>query len=173
MSRLRRIEQQDRVFFITTNLARNLAHFTPAERDLILDSLSQTRGKHRFSLLGYVVMPDHLHLLIATTDRLSDIMHNLKRRSAFAIGKSRRTDGPLWQSRYFDSICRHRRDVGKKLEYIHDNPVVGGLVKRADEWLWSSACFYSKTRAPIVLPDPVDFSGDPDDLLWPAPWRRV
>jgi hypothetical protein len=80
--------------------------------------------------------------------------------------------GPLWQARYFDFTCRRTRDIANKLDYIHDNPVKAGLVRHAGEWRWSSAGFYSKRGKPMVVPDVRDFSGDPDGLLWPAPWRR-
>jgi putative transposase len=173
MSRLRRLEQQDRIFFVTSNLAKGTASLAERERDLVLASLAQTRTAHGFLLFGYVVMPDHVHAVLAVTrGSLSDIMHEWKRTSASSIQKARRNRGPSWQARYFDFICRRTRDVGNKLEYIHQNPVVAGLVSRADQWRWSSVGFYSKTHVPPIIPDIMDFSGDPDELLWPAPWRR-
>ena len=173
MSRLRRIAQQDRIFFVTSNLARGALNLSERERDLVLNLLAETRSAHGFLLLGYVVMPDHVHALLAiVSGSLSDIMHQWKRTSASSIQKTRGKQGPLWQSRYFDFICRRTRDVGNKLDYIHQNPVVAQLVNHADEWRWSSAAFYSKLRAPGIIPDIMDFSGDPDELLWPAPWRR-
>lgn len=173
MSRLRRIEQQDRIFFVTSNLARGAASFSETEGDLVLDSLAETRKAQDFLLFGYVVMPDHVHAVVAViSGSLSDIMHQWKRSSASSIQKARGKRGPLWQARYFDFICRRTRDVGNKLEYIHQNPVVAGLVSGAEEWRWSSVGFYSKRYAPPILPDIMDFSGDPDELLWPAPWRR-
>ena len=174
VSRLRRIEQQDRIFFVTSNLARGAADLSPIERDLVLNSLSETRTTHGFLLFGYVVMPDHIHALFAViASSLAEIMHQWKASTARSVQKLRGKHGPLWQARYFDFICRRTRDVANKLDYIHENPVMAGLVSRADEWRWSSAGFYAKTRAPLVVPDIMDFSGDPDELLWPAPWRRT
>jgi putative transposase len=173
MSRLRRIEQQDRIFFVTSNLAKGASNLSETERDLVLNSLAETRTAHGFLLFGYVVMPDHVHAVLAIiSGSLSDIMHQWKRSSASSVQKARGKHGPLWQARYFDFICRRTRDVGNKLEYIHQNPVIAELVNQADEWRWSSAGFYSKKRTPIIVPDFMDFSGDPDELLWPAPWRR-
>jgi putative transposase len=173
MSRLRRIEQQDRIFFVTSNLARGVPSFSETERDLVLSLLAEARTAHGFLLFGCVVMPDHVHALFAVVSSpLADIMHRWKRDSAHSIQKTRGKRKPLWQARYFDFICRRTRDVGNKLEYIHQNPVMAGLVSRADEWRWSSAAFYLKTLTPIIVPDFMDFSGDPDELLWPAPWRR-
>src|SRR5258708_2852823 len=75
------------------------------------------------------------------------------------------------QARYFDFICRHSRDVSDKLRYIHENPAVAGLVSPDAEWRWSSAAYYSRTAVPTLVPDIMEFSGDPNELLWPAPWR--
>jgi len=173
MSRLRRIEQQDRIFFVTSNLAKGVPNLSAPERDLVLNSLSDTRATHGFLLLGYVVMPDHVHALLAVVSgSLSDIVHLWKSKTARSVQKTRRKRGPLWQARYFDFICRRTRDVANKLEYIHQNPVVAGLVKWPGGWLWSSAGYYANTCSPLIVPDPVDFSGDPDELLWPAPWTR-
>ena len=65
MSRLRRIEQQDRIFFVTSNLARGVPNLSETERDLVLNSLGETRTAHKFLLFGYVVMPDHVHAVLA------------------------------------------------------------------------------------------------------------
>ena len=174
MSRLRRIADQDRIFFVTTNLANGAENLSPSERDQVLNFLAETRTRHKFLLLGYVVMPNHAHLLIAViSGSLSGIMRQWKQGSAHAIQKARGKPGPLWQARYFDFICRRARDVGNKLEYIHQNPIAARLVSHAAEWRWSSAPFYSKSGAPLIIPDVMDFSGDPDELLWPAPWRRM
>ena len=138
----------------------------------MLNLLNEARRRHEFLLLGFVVMPDHAHVVIVTrTCPLPEIMHSWKLRSALAIGKSRVKKGPVWQARYFDYICRRARDVSEKLEYVHQNPVSAGLVEHPDEWRWSSASFYLKTRTTFLVPDSMDFSGDPDELLWPAPWR--
>jgi putative transposase len=172
MSRLRRIEENNRIFFVTTNLAPNLAHLSPCERDTVLDLLAQTRARHKFLLLGYVVMPNHAHILLATmSSPLPKIVQSWKIRTALAINELRAKTGLVWQARYFDFICRRAHDVSDKLAYIHQNPVAAGLVTYPNEWKWSSASFYSKKGTPTLVPDLMDFSGDRDELLWPAPWR--
>ena len=173
MSRLRRIAIQDRIFFVTTNLANGVAPLSPTERDLVLNALNALRGPHRFLILGYVIMPDHTHLLLASTEEsVSQIMHQWKFKTGFAILKARGNRGSLWQPRYFDFICRRNRDVSNKLQYIHENPVEAGLARSGIDWRWSSAAYYANTGTSPVVPDQMDFSGDPDELLWPAPWRR-
>lgn len=173
MSRLRRIVDTDRIFFVTTNLDPSVAKLTPAERDVVLDWLGRARARNHFLLLGYVVMPEHVHALVAVIlGSLGEIMNGWKSNAARVIQRARGKSGPLWQARYFDFICRRTRDVSNKLEYIHGNPVEAGFVKRPSEWRWSSAAFYDREGNAPLIPDVMDFSGDPDELLWPAPWRR-
>ncbi len=172
MSRLRRIALTDRIFFVTTNLHRKAAPFSPSERTLLLESLAAERQRTVFYLYGYVVMPSHLHLLLDPGEQaLSDLMRNYKSKAALSLVNAGTRRGPFWQSRYYDSICRHVRNFGDKLEYIHNNPVESKLVSRPEDWLWSSAAWYVNRSRPPVPIDPIDFASDPDALLWPAPWR--
>jgi len=91
MSRLRRIADRDRVFFVTTNLASGIQPLTAAERDLVLTQLAQQRADNDFFLFGYVAMPTHLHLLLAPERRgLMTSMYRLKRFTALCIAHGRR-----------------------------------------------------------------------------------
>jgi len=174
MSRLRRIAECDRVFFLTTNLANGVTPLTAAERDVVLRAIDESRNSSDVLILGYVVMPDHVHLLVACrAESISKVMHQWKFKSGFSIQKLRGAKGPLWQARYFDFICRRNRDVSDKLRYIHENPVSAGLVRQSDAWPWSSASHYAQTAVPSLVPDRMEFSGDPNTLLWPAPWRSL
>ncbi len=174
MSRLRRIEQSDRVFFITTNVSKNVPLLRPPEMDLLLNILDDVRRAEAFLLLGYAVMPDHTHLMFATrTKSLSHILHQWKFKTGFAVQHNRRHSGAFWHPRYFDFICRRSRDVSDKLLYIHQNPVTRKLVAHPEDWKWSSAAFYLRKGASPLQPNLLDFSGDPNELLWPAPNRPL
>ncbi len=174
MTRLRRIEDRDRIFFVTFNLAPKTYPLSPTERDLVLNSLQGLRGPRGFLLFAYVVMPDHVHLLLSPQrDSLVRILRDVKSKTGFFIAAGRRSHGPIWQRSYFDFICRRARDFWGKLEYIHRNPVEAGLSVRPEDWSWSSYRYYARCGSVPLTPDAVDFSGDPDELLWPAPWRRL
>jgi len=139
MSRLRRIESCDRIFFVTTNLFKGVPPLSPEERSLLLDVLGAQRAAQRFLLLGYVVMPDHAHLLTACLSvTIQSLMHQWKFKTGYAIQQRRGVHGRFWQPRYFDFICRRGREVSDKLRYIHENPVAAGLVADAACWRWSS-----------------------------------
>jgi REP element-mobilizing transposase RayT len=173
MSRLRRIALTDRIFFVGTNLQRRVAPLSPPERTIVLNALDAERRRRNFYLYGFVVMPTHLHLLLdPAAQSLADIFRNFKSKTGLALGELRRTPGALWQPRYFDCICRHVRNVGEKLEYIHRNPVEAGLVERAEHWPWSSAGWYLNHSEPLIAIDALNLPADPGALLWPAPWRK-
>ncbi len=166
MSRLRRIERIGRYFFVTTNLIRGTLPLSPAERSLCLDHLQQTRARFRFSILTYVVMLNHVHLLLSTFDSdLPAIMSHWKSRIAVAIAKAPRRPGPVWQRRYFDFILRRASDFSKKLAYIHENPVQAGLVARSEDWIWSSAAHYVKNAPVPIKPDLFDIPVNPNEPL--------
>jgi len=172
VSRLRRIEHAGRYFFVTTNLARGTPKLTPNERGICVECLDKSRAKHGFSLFAYVVMLDHVHLLLRPwASSLPEIMGDWKSKCAAAVAKKRGTRGPIWQKRYFDFILRRASDFGDKLGYIHENPVTAGLVARAEDWLWSSAAFYAKKTPILLRPDLFAVPVDPNEPLWPVPWR--
>jgi putative transposase len=134
--------------------------------------LDQLHKQGDFLLFGYVVMPTHLHLLLAPHGHgLSASMHALKRLTAEDVLRRRGILGSIWQARYFDFILRRVHDFWGKLEYIHENPVVTGLVKQPDKWYWSSAAQYARSGVARVAVDTVNLPADRHALLWPAPWR--
>ena len=172
MSRLRRIELAGRFFFVTTNLAKRVPLLSPPERDICLDELARARTERKFSLYAYVIMPDHAHLLLWTAESfLPQLMRDWKSASGFAIAKTRNRRGAVWQPRYFDFILRRAADFSRKLAYIHDNPVTAELAAQPDDWRWSSAAFYIKKRSVPIIPDIFNVPVDPNELLWPGPWR--
>lgn len=173
MSRLRRIEQDHRFFFVTTNLAAGYPPLSPYERTLILKDLASTRATLAFQLFSFVVMPDHLHLLFYPQETtLTDILRDFKAKSALSLCKVRGSHGPVWQPRFFDFVCRRVRDFWAKRDYIHQNSVCAGLVDTAEDWQWSSAAIGPSVHPfQILRIDPIELPADGNALIWPAPWR--
>ena len=171
VTRLRRIADHDRIFFITVRVGRGVGLLSPAERDIVLQYVAAERSKGTFLIFGYVVMPDHLHLLIAPFQAgLQDGMHRLKMRTGRRIRTLRGEHGAFWQARYFDFILRRVGDFWEKLQYIHHNPVEAKLVASPEEWPWSSAAYYAKKCGSDTI-DTIDLPPERNALLWPAPWR--
>jgi len=83
-----------------------------------------------------------------------------------AINRCRSTSGPFWQPRFFVRALRTVKEYNEKVEYIHLNPVKAGLVRRPEEWFWSSAREYSgslheeATRHPFLPIDRVLLPSD-------------
>jgi putative transposase len=126
---------------------------SPSRRDLFLDILEDTRQRYRFVVMGYVVMPEHFHLLISEPQvgDPSKAMQVVKQRFAQSVlrrpRRKRNTDqSPLsdvapvhvWQARFYDFNVFTERKRGEKLRYMHWNPVKRGLVNEPQEWPWSS-----------------------------------
>jgi putative transposase len=174
VSRLRRIETYDRIFFVTTNVLSDVRPFDDSERDIVLRILSMTRDKHGATLAGYAVMPDHIHLLLMPGEKgLPMFMHGLKRTSQLAVSQSRKRNIPLWQRKYFDHIIRTVRDYWEKLEYIHNNPVAAALTASPNDWRWSSHGAYAGSHAPAIAVNKMSLPADADRLLWPPNWKRA
>ncbi|MFB3922571.1 MAG: transposase [Terriglobia bacterium] len=140
MSHVHRLQTCDRISFVTVNLRRALAPFANREYGLVVDALAESRRKLRFLLYGYVVMPDHWHALIWTGHPLtiSRAVQDIKWISACALNGSRATSGSVWQHQFWDRFVRHPKEFRERLVYMHLNPVGKGLVKRPEDWRWSS-----------------------------------
>jgi putative transposase len=110
---------------------------TDASCRLFEASLERVRRNYGLRVYGYVVMPEHVHLLLSEPERdtLADALKSLKQ------GVSRRLIGNaehFWQKRYYDFNIRNYRQFIEKLLYIHRNPVTAGLCERLEDWEWNS-----------------------------------
>ncbi|HME36831.1 MAG TPA: transposase, partial [Candidatus Sulfotelmatobacter sp.] len=145
--------------FITCSCYQRLPFLrTARRRDCFLLILEQTRERYRFVVVGYVVMPEHVHLLVTEPEvgTPSTVMQVLKQRTARALlPKKKRADAhqqrlfadailrtPFWQARFYDFNVWTTKKRMEKLRYMHRNPVKRGLVNSPEEWRWSSYRFY-------------------------------
>jgi putative transposase len=118
----------------------------PAVCALFLDTLEKTRRRFDLRVYGYVVMPEHVHLIISEpeTGTLADAVHYLK----LSLAKTKHpmsvlsNMGSFWQKRYYDRNIRGYSDFVEKLRYIHRNPVKRGLCAEPGDWPWSSFRHY-------------------------------
>jgi REP element-mobilizing transposase RayT len=104
------------------------------------------RDHGRIRLLGFVVMPDHVHVALALQEgwTLPQVMHSFKRHAAKqinaqAVAVGNRSHESLWQAGYHDHYLRDRRDFMKRLDYMHDNPRRAGLAEQAEDYPFSTA----------------------------------
>jgi putative DNA methylase len=95
----------------------------------------------RYRLHAWVVMPNHVHVLITPigNNNLSGIVHSWKSYSAKESNALLGRTGEFWQADYFDRFIRNAEHGEKTIFYIHENPVKAGLCATAGDWAWSSA----------------------------------
>ena len=133
--RLPHLCKDEKTYFVTF-CTRGRQNLPPAARDIVLDCC--VYGHQRYYWLHCaVVMPDHVHLILAPVEdqTLPRIMQRLKSASSHMVNSGR-----LWQRESFDHILRREEKLAQKIAYVCDNPVRKGLVGTADEyrWLWRS-----------------------------------
>ena len=145
MSRLRRPFLYDRYFFVTVCLLKTRRRLYDPDFERLASALARMRRKHGFSLTAWLLLPDHWHAIIYPPYPLSisRVFQAVKVSSTTAVNVRFGEKGELWQERFFDRALRTVREYHEKVEYIHLNPVRRGLVKRAEEWQWSSIHEYA------------------------------
>lgn len=131
-------------------------------RDVFLDCLRVARKRHGFLVWAYVVMPEHVHLLVAPQGcNVRDILRSIKQpTSQRVIAQLKRARSPLlhrmesrarrgnspysfWQvGGGYDRNLFSSKAIWAAIEYIHQNPVRRGLVDQAEDWPWSSCRSY-------------------------------
>jgi putative transposase len=136
-------QKAGRAIFITF-CKGNRIPFSSRARDVILQHCLYDNGK-RYELHAAVVMPDHVHLLLTPMrdDKgwpyaLPLILKLLKGTSARTINKLLNSSGPVWQDESFDHVLRSQESFEEKREYLRQNPVRRGLVKKPEDYprLW-------------------------------------
>lgn len=163
--------------FVTFSCYRRLPLLgTARARDRFVRILDQVRRSQKFQLIGYVVMPEHVHLLISEprTGNPSKSLQILKQRASRSLrGRRRRSArqqlslpfrgfaGPraFWQRRFYDFNVWSEKKLIEKLEYMHRNPVQRKLVTHPRDWPWSSWSHYAG-RSALIRIDVLDGKSD-------------
>jgi len=173
--RLKRIYGLGHLHFITCSCHRRRALLgTARARDVFLRILNHVRDKYDFALVGYAVMPEHIHMLVSEPNvgTPTTVMQVLKQRVSRELNRQRRRrrpppgqlflweetgapePGPFWQRRFYDFNVWSWEKKNEKLNYMHFNPVKRGLVKHPKDWKWSSFGFYSMGKPNECPPNP-------------------
>jgi putative transposase len=130
-------------------------------RYAVVDAIRQVRKDSELRLNGYVIMPEHVHLVLIPPNnvKLGPVIGEIKRVSAKKILEQLRASnsnllkklqvkrdrqGPiaLWQRRCYDHNCRTEAEMWKAVRYCDDNPVSRGLASKPEHWVWSSYGWY-------------------------------
>lgn len=143
----------------------------------MIEAMDRVRDRHHLALLAYVIMPEHVHLLLFPLDKqycMARIMRSLKQpvsRSALywlrqnqpkyldkltgeQAGDNRRHH--FWQpGGGYDRNVTETATLYRMIDYIHDNPVRRGLANRPTQWPWSSAGWYARAEQALIQMDPL------------------
>jgi len=140
---LKRFQNTRQSHFVTFCCYHRQPLFSADASGRVFESaLERVRRTFGLRIYAYVVMPEHVHLLLSEPERqtLADALKSLKQ------GVSRRLIGNaehFWQKRYYDFNIRDYPQFTQKLRYIHMNPVRAGLCERPEDWEWSSFRHYA------------------------------
>jgi putative DNA methylase len=111
----------------------------PEMAQMVTDAIYY-RDQRNYQLHSFVVMPNHVHLLMTPLDAVSKVMHSLKRFTAKEGNQMLGLTGqPFWQDESYDRLVRDGTEFDRIADYIERNPVTAGLAATPDEFLWSSA----------------------------------
>ncbi len=129
-------------YFVTTRCWQGRAIFqVPEIADILVKTLSQYRDQGAYLLHEFVVIPDHLHLLVTPgpTTSLEKTVQLIKGGSSHRIHKERNQKMEIWQEGFYDWTIRDENDWQTKVDYIRMNPVRAKLVQVPEDWPYSSA----------------------------------
>jgi len=170
----RRYGRRD-LHFITCSCYRRLPLLrSMASRNVLVKILGEVRDRYRFALVGYVIMPEHIHLLISEPPNgtPSSILQVFKQRVSRRLRRKPRVRSStaqlsfrfdssdhrlpqFWQPRFYDFNVWSQKKITEKLHYMHLNPVKRKLVVHPRDWPWSSFSFYEGKDSALVRIDPI------------------
>jgi putative transposase len=163
-----KISDKGGVYFITCTVVNWVDVFTRKQyADIMTDSLNYCVYNKGLIIYGYVIMSNHLHLLVQAPENLSDVLRDFKKFTSQSIIRAiednkteSRRNWMLWLFKVAGSdnsnnikyqfwkpdnqpeLCYELKFMWQKLNYIHNNPVAAGVVYKAEDYVYSSAADY-------------------------------
>ena len=143
-------------------------------RRWLIDAVLRAREKHRYALLAYVIMPEHVHLLVYPLDYeynislfLKSVKQSVARRARsyleendrnwlerLIVKRGNKHVFRFWQAGPgYDRNIVNKEELFEKIKYIHNNPVRSELVSNPEEWKWSSAGWYNGEKDVVMTLD--------------------
>lgn len=161
MRRYRIDPEKTSFYFCTCNIVEWRCVFKEEKYcQIIIDSLNYCRKNKGLLLFGFVIMPNHIHLIVSSKERLplTDIMRDFKRHTSKLISKmleedneklflyifqkakrTQKTKYKVWQDEYHPEAIYSEKWFYQKLNYLHNNPVRKGFVVKPEDWKYGSA----------------------------------
>jgi putative transposase len=166
---------QCQLHFITFSCYQRLPLLASARaRSTFVKILGEVRDRYKFDLVGFVVMPEHIHLLLGEPPQAtpSTVLQVLKQRVSrhlrrkarcrcsmrqiqFRFDREEHALQQFWQRRFYDFNVWSQTKIVEKLHYMHMNPVKRKLVTHPRDWPWSSFSFYARKDSGLLRIDPI------------------
>ena len=135
---LKRFQKAEALHFITFSCFHRLPFLEASEpKDTVEAVLEVTRARHQERIYAYVLMPEHVHLLINEPPSIL-VAQFLKAVKQITSRRLRGQHEKFWQERYFDSNIHGEAARSEVIRYIHRNPVKRGLAASPGDYQWSS-----------------------------------
>ena len=150
---------QEGIYIVTSSIVGWISIFNEnCYSDILIEEIKYRRCKGQLKLYGYVIMPNHIHLIISS-NKISNLMRNMKSYVARKIidelilkknedvlnqfktlkKKSKvNSEYQIWQEGFHPKLIISEKELRQKLDYIHNNPVSKGLVDEPQQWKYSS-----------------------------------
>ena len=140
---LKRFQKAEALHFITFSCFQRLPLLdAPTAKNTVESILEQTRARHQARVYAYVLMPEHVHLLMNEPPAIL-VAQFLKALKQIASRKLRGQREKFWQERYFDRNVHGEDARSEVIRYIHRNPVKRGLVASPSDYQWSTFNHYA------------------------------
>ena len=111
------------------------------------------RAWKKYDLLAWVIMSNHVHVLLTPHVEMKKVTRAIKSDSARKANQILgRTGEPFWQDESYDHWMRKDEEMNRIIRYIERNPVMASFVERIEDWPWSSASRQFQTWQAISLP---------------------
>jgi len=184
---LPKLNIENQVHFVTVNTIEKLNLFTDTKcREVFIQVLDELRNELKYKLLGYVIMLNHIHLLIQlrvgsdsfekkrvgsdsfepnkpeansfepTRSDISYVVKRIKEASARKRNTYLKRSGKFWQKGFYDFNIYSEEKFVQKLNYIHNNPVQAGLINNPKDWLYPSFQNYYSDNESVIKIDRIE-----------------
>jgi putative transposase len=138
LRRLERVWIDWPIYFITTcTFGRRAILASNEVAAILVEGWRNARGRHGWAIGRYVIMPDHVHLFCRAeldAKALPIFMQKWKEWSSKRMARELKITGRVWQEEFFDHVLRSYESYSQKWEYVKENPVRAGLLKKSEDW---------------------------------------
>lgn len=167
-----RITDQQSVYFVTATVAQWADVFTrPVYNEILLDSIRFAQEHRGLRVYAWVIMSNHFHAILSCDEgfELSNVLRDMKKFTATQITKAIRENPSesrkswllwllhkegsvhFWQAGNHPELVWSQKFLLQKIDYIHNNPVKAGIVRRAEDYLYSSAGDFANIQGLLQL----------------------